>query len=153
MQLQFIIYVLEFIAFLNWRAILCISSCDHPWGLLGRIRSVPTYLRLSLTHYGYMKSWRHIHGFYMRRKNNRNWDGDHYLYASVRSRRRRIVLEEKTGGNGLRQPPSCKEWLNRRVYLRTVAAAVVDTVHAPPAITFLHAEHFQMPTAWRFTVS
>ena len=80
-------------------------------------------------------------------KTTGNWDGDHYLYASVRSRRRRIVLEEKTGENGLRQPPSCKEGLNRRAYLRTVAAAVVDTVHAPPAITFLHAEHFQMPTA------
>lgn len=32
-------------------------------------------------------------------------------------------------------------------YLRTVAAAVVDTVQAPPAITFLHDPHFQMPTA------
>lgn len=32
-------------------------------------------------------------------------------------------------------------------YLRTVAAAVVDTVQAPPAITFLHDPHFQIPTA------
>jgi hypothetical protein len=38
-------------------------------------------------------------------------------------------------------------------YLRTVAAAVVDTVHAPPAITFLHEPQFQMPTAVRFTES
>ena len=38
-------------------------------------------------------------------------------------------------------------------YLRTVAAAVVETVHAPPAMTFLHELHFQMPTAWRFTES
>lgn len=38
-------------------------------------------------------------------------------------------------------------------YLRTVAAAVVETVHAPPAMTFLHALHFQMPTAVRFTES
>jgi hypothetical protein len=36
------------------------------------------------------------HGLYMRRKTTtENWDGDHYLYASVRSRRRRIVLEQK----------------------------------------------------------
>ena len=38
-------------------------------------------------------------------------------------------------------------------YLRTVAAAVVETVHAPPATVFWHALHFQMPTAWRFTES
>jgi hypothetical protein len=86
-------------------------------------------------------------------KTTGNWDGNHCLYASVRSRRRRIVLEEKKGKKGLRQPLSFKEGLNRRAYLRTVAAAVVDTVHAPPAIDFLHAEQFQMPTARRFTVS
>jgi hypothetical protein len=38
-------------------------------------------------------------------------------------------------------------------HLRTVAAAVVDTVHAPPAITFLHELQFQMPTAVRLTES
>lgn len=37
------------------------------------------------------------YGLYMRRKTTGNWDDDHYLYASVRSRRRRIVLEEKRG--------------------------------------------------------
>ena len=37
--------------------------------------------------------------------------------------------------------------------LRTVAAAVVDTVHAPPAITFLHERHSQIPTAVRLTES
>jgi len=42
---------------------------------------------------------------------------------------------------------------NRRIVLRTVAAAVVDTVHAPPAMTFLHELQFQIPTAERFTVS
>lgn len=36
---------------------------------------------------------------------------------------------------------------NRRTVLRTVAAAVVVTVHAPPAITFLHELQRQMPTA------
>lgn len=40
-----------------------------------------------------------------------------------------------------------------RADLRTVAAAVVLTVHAPPAMTFLHERHFQMPTAVRFTES
>ena len=38
-------------------------------------------------------------------------------------------------------------------YLRTVAAAVVFIDQAPPATTFLHALQFQIPTAWRFTVS
>jgi len=38
-------------------------------------------------------------------------------------------------------------------YLRTVAAAVVDTVQAPPAMIFLHALHFQIPTAVLFTES
>ena len=42
---------------------------------------------------------------------------------------------------------------NKDTHLRTVAAAVVETVHAPPAITFLHELHFQIPTAWRFTES
>ena len=34
-----------------------------------------------------------------------------------------------------------------------MAAAVVDTVHAPPAITFLHAPQLQIPTAVRLTES
>ena len=37
--------------------------------------------------------------------------------------------------------------------LRTVAAAVVDTVHAPPAMTFLQDEQPQIPTADLFTES
>jgi hypothetical protein len=36
---------------------------------------------------------------------------------------------------------------------RTVAAAVVDTVQAPPAITFLHPRHSQIPVALRLTAS
>jgi len=40
---------------------------------------------------------------------------------------------------------------SRRTVLRTVAAAVVETVQAPPAMTFLHDLHFQMPTASRLT--
>lgn len=44
-------------------------------------------------------------------------------------------------------------YTRRLTDLRTVAAAVVDTVQAPPAMTFLHARHFQMPTAVRFTES
>ena len=95
----------------------------------------------------------YVHGLYMRRKKQQK-SGDQYLYASVRSRRRRIVLEQTIKkGEELSSALSCKEGLNRRVYLRTVVAAVVDTVHAPPAIVFLHAEQFQMPTARRFTVS
>jgi hypothetical protein len=79
-----------------------------------------------------------------------NSDSDHGFYASVMSRRRRIVLEESKGCG---RPSSRKAGHKRETDLRTVAAAVVDTVHAPPAMTFLHAEHFQMPTAWRFTLS
>lgn len=37
--------------------------------------------------------------------------------------------------------------------LRTVAAAVVDTVQAPPAVVFLQALQYQIPTAVRFTES
>ena len=33
--------------------------------------------------------------------------------------------------------------------LRTVTADPVFRVYAPPACVFLHALHFQMPTAWR----
>lgn len=36
---------------------------------------------------------------------------------------------------------------------RTVAAAEVLSVHAPPAMTFLQARHSQMPTDWRLTES
>jgi hypothetical protein len=36
---------------------------------------------------------------------------------------------------------------------RTVEAAVVPTVHAPPAITLWHPLHFQIPTAVRLTLS
>ena len=42
---------------------------------------------------------------------------------------------------------------NAPTYLRTVAAAVVDTVQAPPAMVFLHALHDQIPTAVLFTES
>ena len=38
-------------------------------------------------------------------------------------------------------------------HLRTVAAAVVATVQAPPAIVFLHERQCQMPTAVRLTES
>ena len=41
----------------------------------------------------------------------------------------------------------------KKAYLRTVAAAVVETVHAPPAMTFLHAPQFQIPTAVLLTES
>lgn len=41
----------------------------------------------------------------------------------------------------------------RRIVLRTVAAAVVFIDHAPPATTFLQALQPQIPTALRLTVS
>ena len=41
----------------------------------------------------------------------------------------------------------------RPAYLRTVAAAVVDTVQAPPAMVFLQALHDQIPTAVLLTES
>ena len=66
-------------------------------------------------------------------------------YASVISRNRRTVLVTVSA--------SFRCTRERNTHLRTVAAAVVDTVQAPPAITFLHDPHFQMPTAWRFTES
>ena len=37
--------------------------------------------------------------------------------------------------------------------LRTVAAAVVETVQAPPAVVFLQALQCQIPTAVRLTES
>jgi hypothetical protein len=84
-------------------------------------------------------------------QHNETGNGDHRFYASVRSRRRRIVLERK---GGFRQPALITQRRAKKITnLRTVAAAVVDTVHAPPAMTFLHAEQFQMPTAFRFTLS
>jgi hypothetical protein len=67
-------------------------------------------------------------------------------HASVTSRSRRIVL-------GLYQEATLMMAKKCLTHLRTVAAAVVDTVHAPPAIVFLHALQFQMPTAERFTLS
>jgi hypothetical protein len=44
-------------------------------------------------------------------------------------------------------------WVRKQTYLRTVAAAVVLTFHAPPAMTLLQDLHSQMPTALRFTES
>jgi hypothetical protein len=41
----------------------------------------------------------------------------------------------------------------RRTHLLTVAAAVVETVQAPPAVVFLHALQCQIPTAVRLTES
>lgn len=38
----------------------------------------------------------------------------------------------------------------RRMVERTVTAAEVLRVYAPPALVFLQPAHFQMPTAWRF---
>jgi len=77
-------------------------------------------------------------------------NSDHRFYASVRSRRRRIVLEKEREASSA---PITQRRVKRVSDLRTVAAAVVETVHAPPAMTFLHAEQFQMPTARRFTLS
>ena len=37
--------------------------------------------------------------------------------------------------------------------VRVVMAAGVDKTYAPPAINFLHAEQFQIPVAFLFTVS
>lgn len=62
-------------------------------------------------------------------------------YASVISRNRRTVLNKIEVSSD-----SCRT-LRQETYLRTVAAAVVETVHAPPATTFLHDLHPQMPTA------
>ena len=41
----------------------------------------------------------------------------------------------------------------RRIVERTCAACAVFIEYAPPASTFLHALHFQIPTAVRFTES
>ena len=40
-----------------------------------------------------------------------------------------------------------------RTHLRTVAAAVVVSVQAPPAVVLRHALQYHMPTALRFTES
>lgn len=40
-----------------------------------------------------------------------------------------------------------------KTYLRTVAAVVVETDQAPPAIVFLHDEQCQIPTAVLLTES
>jgi hypothetical protein len=87
------------------------------------------------------------HGLYMRRKNNRKLGRRPLSLCLCEIAKTTNRAEREKGKKDLRQLPSCKEGLNRRAYLRTVAAAVVDTVHAPPAIDFLHAEQFQMPTA------
>jgi hypothetical protein len=69
-------------------------------------------------------------------------------HASVISRRRRIVLCTQVVSD------RASGWRREEgAHLRTVAAAVVDTVHAPPAMTLRHAPQFQMPTAERFTLS
>ena len=68
-----------------------------------------------------------------------------WIYASVMSRRRRTVLDK---------PISDYCLMNiTYTHLRTVAAAVVVSVHAPPAIDLRHELQFQMPTEWRLTVT
>jgi hypothetical protein len=47
----------------------------------------------------------------------------------------------------------CGNPTSTKTYLRTVAAVVVETVQAPPAIVFLHAEQCQIPTAVLLTES
>ena len=44
-------------------------------------------------------------------------------------------------------------FLNLWMAVLVVIAAGVDNTYAPPAITFLHAEQFQIPVAFRLTVS
>lgn len=78
-------------------------------------------------------------------RENTAWDPTRQHYASVNSRSRRTVLSID-----VRRANSSQAEMT---HLRTVAAAVVETVHAPPAMTFLHELHFQIPTAWRFTES
>jgi hypothetical protein len=69
------------------------------------------------------------------------------LYASVSSRSRRTVLKTRS----MIRPASII--YKMFTHLRTVAAAVVETVHAPPAIVFLQALQCQIPTAVLFTES
>ncbi len=61
------------------------------------------------------------------------------------SRNRRTVLQSLIN--------TLSEDSKNPTHLRTVAAAVVVTVHAPPAIVFLHALQCQIPTAVLFTES
>ena len=68
-------------------------------------------------------------------------------HASVISRKRRMVLEQSTF-SGL-----CQCLYHYLTYLRMVAAAVVETVHAPPAMVLRHARQCQIPTAVRLTES
>jgi len=71
-------------------------------------------------------------------------------HASVSSRKRRTVLQNASQ-HRLKLVAQARKM--RHAHLRTVAAAVVETVHAPPAMTFLQALHFQIPTAVRLTES
>jgi len=116
----------------------CMSSYECYWIGRSSVHQSPVTSRVESRHiwniaivYGHLQSWRHRSLIFIcvgKTQHDEIGNSDSRFYASVRSRRRRIVL-------------------------RTVAAAVVDTVHAPPAMTFLHAEQFQMPTARRFTLS
>lgn len=68
-------------------------------------------------------------------------EGDPNAQASVISLNRRIVLITNYS------KPLRLAGDEDKTHLRTVAAAVVETVHAPPAMTFRQALHFQIPTA------
>ena len=79
-------------------------------------------------------------------------------------RGKKQTAEKGRGGLSLRDFPQTTnraDWreltksqeFGESAYLRTVAAAVVDTVQAPPAIVFLQALHDQIPTAFLFTES
>lgn len=72
-------------------------------------------------------------------------------YCSANSRRRRTVL-------CTRRDQISASWRIikdglQNAHLRTVAAAVVETVQAPPAVVFLQALQCQIPTAVRLTES
>ena len=73
------------------------------------------------------------------------WYSTKLIYAYVMSRKRRTVLYEILARVS---EQSCIP-----THLRTVAAAVVVSVHAPPAIDLRHELQFKMPTALRFTAS
>lgn len=87
-----------------------------------------------------------VHAFMRHTGQHTKCLGKKRIYASVRSRSRRTVLKKIWSDKITKNSP-------KTAHLRTVAADVVETVHAPPAITFLHEEQFQIPTAVRFTVS
>lgn len=80
-----------------------------------------------------------------KREESTTWDATAEHYASVISRSRRTVLQAPL--------TDVLQLMPVDTHLRTVAAAVVETVHAPPAMTFLQELHFQIPTAWRLTES